>query len=352
MKAKLEQLYERIDRIKDKVNTEEATKTAFIMPFIQLLGYDIFNPEEVMPEYIADIGSKKGEKVDYVIMQDEIPAIIIECKHWKEDTDAHNSQLHRYYSNIKARFGIMTNGITYDFYTDLEEPNIMDSKPFLSINLSDLKDHSVKELEKFSKTTFDVDNILDSAEALKYIKAIRNEFEKEISSPSDDFVRMLVKRFYDRQINANRLETFRGYCKKAFSSYMTDTINARLKSALNINEESSNNEINEVIDEPKKEERKIVTTEEELEGFYIVKAILREKVSSDRIIFRDTQSYFGVLLDDNNRKPLCRLHFNTTNKYIELFHNGKDAPEKKILNAIDEIYDYKKELQQTINNYE
>ena len=98
-------------------------------------------------------------------------------------------------------------------------------------------------------------------------------------------------------------------------------------------------------------ESKVVTTEDEIEGFQIVKAILREVISADRIAPRDTQSYFGVLLDDNNRKPLCRLHLNGGKKYIELFHNGKDVGEKILINSLDDIYNHKAELQKTVDNY-
>ncbi len=350
MKAKLEQLFKKIEEMKEMVKTEEATKTAFIMPFIQLLGYDIFNPMEVVPEFIADIGTKKGEKADYVIMQDGKPAMIIECKHWESNPEAHNSQLHRYYHVSKARFGVMTNGIIYNFFADMEQPNIMDDRPFLTVDLANIKETTAKELEKFTKQSFDIDNILSSAETLKYIKSIKLEFDNELKDPSDEFVKMIVRRFYDKQITANRLEAFREYFKKAITSYMNEIINARLKSALNINEKE---EEEGKENQPEIEESpKIVTTEEELEGFQIVKAILREKLSSERIAYRDTQSYFGILLDDNNRKPLVRLHFNSSNKYIELFDAGKDNSEKVLISSLDDIYNLKERLLKTVENYE
>ena len=354
LKTKLEQLHQRVDNLKEQIQTEEATKNAFIMPFIQILGYDIFNPIEVIPEFVCDIGTKKGEKVDYMIMKDGEPILVIECKHWKENADAHNSQLHRYYHVSKARFGILTNGIIYNFYTDLEKPNIMDEKPFLTINLDDLKDSSIKVLEKFTKTSYDLESILDSAESLKYIKAIRKEFEAEIDNPSDEFIKLLVNRFFDRPLTANRLSIFREYTKRALTSSINESINSRLKSALSINEnihdaKTKENEVVDSIDE--NSESKVITTEDEIEGFQIVKAILREVISADRIAPRDTQSYFGVLLDDNNRKPLCRLHLNGGKKYIELFHNGKDAGEKVLINSLDDIYNYKAELQKTVDNY-
>ena len=354
LKTKLEQLHQRVDNLKEQIQTEEATKNAFIMPFIQILGYDIFNPIEVIPEFVCDIGTKKGEKVDYMIMKDGEPILVIECKHWKENADAYNSQLHRYYHVSKARFGILTNGIVYNFYTDLEKPNIMDEKPFLTINLDDLKDSSIKVLEKFTKTSYDLESILDSAESLKYIKAIRKEFEAEIDNPSDEFIKLLVNRFFDRPLTANRLSIFREYTKRALTSSINESINSRLKSALSINEnihdtKTKENEVLDSIDE--NSESKVVTTEDEIEGFQIVKAILREVISADRIAPKDTQSYFGVLLDDNNRKPLCRLHLNGGKKYIELFHNGKDAGEKVLINSLDDIYNHKAELQKTVDNY-
>lgn len=353
LKLKLEQLHQRVIHLKDQINTEEATKNAFVMPFIQILGYDIFNPTEVVPEHICDIGTKKGEKVDYIIKKDDEPILIIECKHWKESADAHNSQLHRYFHVSKARFGVLTNGLNYNFYTDLEKPNIMDEKPFLTINIEDLKDNAIKILESFTKKDYHLETILDSAEALKYIKAIRKEFEKEIETPSDEMVKLLVSRFFEKPLTANRMIAFKEYTRKALTTSINDSISYRLKSALNINEkievpqEQKVNPIDDNNDLPK-----VVTTEEEMEAFHIVKAILREKISAERIAARDTQSYFGVLLDDNNRKPLCRFHFNSANKYIELFHHGKDAGEKRLLQSLDEIYQHRSELHLTIQNYQ
>lgn len=353
LKLKLEQLHKRVDTLKDQIQTEEATKNAFIMPFIQILGYDVFNPTEVIPEFTCDIGTKKGEKVDYVIMKDNEPILIIECKHWNVNADAHNSQLHRYYHVSKAKFGVLTNGLIYNFYTDLEKPNIMDEKPFFTLDLNNLKDTNVNILNNFTKSSFNLESILDSAEALKYIKAIRKEFEKELQDPSDELIKLLVSRFFERPITASRLVSFKEYTKKALSNSINDSINLRLKNALNISETVPSKELEQVtpIDQ-NVESDKIVTTEEELEGFQIVKAILREGLPAERIAYRDTQSYFGILLDDNNRKPLCRLHFNSTNKYIELFNNGKDNGEKKLINSLDEIYNFKVELLNTIKIYE
>ena len=344
LKQQLLQLHKRVDGLKGKITTEEATKNAFIMPFIQILGYDIFNPIEVIPEFTSDIGTKKGEKVDYAIMRDSQPIIIIECKFWKEKLDSHNSQIHRYFNVTKSRFAILTNGIDYEFYTDLEKANVMDHNPFLQINLNELKDININELSKFHKSNFDLDNILNSANSLKYIKAIRNEFEQELDNPSDSFIKLLVSRFYDGMFTSKRLDSFREYTKKAVKTSIDDLINTRLKSVLTKEEETQENVLEEKV------ESKTITTEEEMEGFRIVVAILRCKISKERIVHRDTQSYFGILLDDNNRKPICRLHLDGKIKKIKIFFK-KTPAEKFNIDTIDDINDYSELLLKAAMSY-
>ena len=127
----LKALADKIILLKDKIETEESTKHAFVLPFINILGYDTYNPTEVVPEFTADLGLKKGEKVDYAIFQNNEPILIIECKNWKEKLSVHGSQLFRYFHVTKTRFALLTNGIHYQFFTDLDEKNKMDQKPFL-----------------------------------------------------------------------------------------------------------------------------------------------------------------------------------------------------------------------------
>ena len=146
-KDQLKHLGDRVTKLKDQILTEEATKNAFIMPFINLIGYDIFDPIEVVPEYVADIGIKKGEKVDYAIIKAGKPIILIECKHWSADLNPHNSQLFRYFHTTEAKFGILTNGICFKFYTDLVVPNKMDEKPFFEFNIDQMKDNQVEKLK-------------------------------------------------------------------------------------------------------------------------------------------------------------------------------------------------------------
>lgn len=188
----LKQLAERVVSLRESISTEEATKMSMILPFFQLLGYDVFNPSEFCPEYTADIGVKKGEKVDYAILIDNTPQILIECKWCGESLSKHGSQLFRYFGTSQAKFGILTNGLTYQFFTDLDEVNKMDLTPFLEIHLDNLKDAQINELKKFSKEIFDKDSIFSTASDLKYSSLIKNLLASDIEEPSDDFCKIHI----------------------------------------------------------------------------------------------------------------------------------------------------------------
>ena len=171
----LKSLADKINQLKSKIETEESTKHAFVLPFINILGYDAFNPLEVVPEFTADLGLKKGEKVDYAIFQNGEPILIVECKSWKEKLTIHNSQLFRYFHVTKTRFALLTNGINYQFFTDLDDQNKMDEKPFLEFDITNLKENTINEIAKFHKANFDINNIVNNASSLKYIKEIKKQ---------------------------------------------------------------------------------------------------------------------------------------------------------------------------------
>ena len=342
----LKSLADKINQLKDKIETEESTKHAFVLPFITILGYDTFNPTEVVPEFTADLGLKKGEKVDYAIIQNNEPILIIECKNWKENLSVHGSQLFRYFHVSKTRFALLTNGIVYQFFTDLDEKNKMDQKPFLEFDITNLKDNTIHEITKFHKSNFDVNTILDNASSLKFIKEIRKLIDTEVNTPSPEFVKLFASKVYNGRLTEKVIEEFTELVQKAFGQLIGEKINDRLQFALN--KEVIIQEKDQVEDT---EQTKVVTTDEEMEGYRIVVAILRRKLPVNRIVCRDTQSYFGILLDDNNRKPLCRLHLNGGKKYIGLFNDNK-TENRQPLNSVDDIYLFEKELLETVGLYE
>lgn len=336
----------RIEKLKENMPTEEATKNALILPFLQALGYDVFNPLEVLPEMVCDIGKKKGEKIDYAILFEGNPLILIECKHWQQNLNLHDTQLLRYFTVSKAKFGILTNGINYRFYTDLIEPNIMDKKPFLEINMLDLKEAQIEELKKFHKSYFDVENILSTASELKYIGGLKGVIAQEFDNPSADFVKLFGKKVYDGTFTSSIVDQFTALLKRAISSYVNDLISNRLKAAIG---NESNEETNSAVDvmptieEEAEPEKRIVTTELELNAFYIIKSILRPVVGVDRILHKDTMSYFAVNID-NTRKLVCRLYFNNEDNLRVAFMDDERKEERIKIDKLDDLYNLSERL--------
>lgn len=238
----IRELAEKARTLKDRSMNEDVTKNALIEPFIGILGYDVSDPDEVWAEFTADAGTKKGEKVDYAILKDGSPTILFECKAAGVDLDEHTDQLIRYFGVTDARFGVLTNGITYRFFSDLEKPNVMDEKPFLELNLLDIQDPLVDELKtlvdglkKFEKESFDVDNIVSTASKLKYTREIKRILTAEYESPSKDFVDFFNKNkkiLPGRRLGSKLLEQYAGYIKDAFRQF----VNAQIIERMALNE--------------------------------------------------------------------------------------------------------------------
>jgi len=342
----IQELAGRIDKLKEHLTTEEATKTALVLPFLQILGYDVFNPREVTPEFTADHGIKKGEKVDYAVFIDGTPICIIECKQYGADLSRAGNQLYRYFSVTACRVALLTDGARYHFFTDLDEPNKMDDRPFMVVDLENLDTSLVPELKKLTKGQFDLSQTLSTAMELKYTREIKNLLTAELDEPSEEFAKFFMKQVYTGHLTASVREQFTPIIRRAFAKLLEERITDRLKSAMSpVAPEAA---------EPAQDaapKSKIETTQDEIDGYLIVKAILRETCNPSRIVPRDTQSYMTVLLDDTNRKQLCRLHFNGTTKYLGLF--GPDKKEERVpLETLDDIFKYADRLKATFGAFE
>jgi predicted type IV restriction endonuclease len=345
----LRALSARIVAMKGLIQTEEATKNAMVMPFIQALGYNVFDPTEVTPELCADVGLKKGEKVDYAILRDGKPIILFECKKSGGDLNInHAGQLFRYFHVTAARFGVLTNGLIYLFFTDLEQPNKMDEKPFFEFNILDFKDRDVDELKKFAKSLFNVDTILTTASDLKFTRTIQNRLAEWMINPSEDFVRLLAADLLNgKRFTPQVKDQFTFITRRAFEQMLSERINERLKGAMS-HEAPLQALKNEEPGVEQSDESEIVTTPEEVEGFHIIRSILRGVVSSQRIVMRDALSYCAILLDDNNRKPICRLRFNNTEKLSIGIFNEKKEEERIPLINLDSLYEHAERLKATV----
>lgn len=266
----------------------------------------------------------------------------------------HGSQLFRYFGVTCAKFGILTNGIVYQFYTDLDESNKMDAKPFLEFDFSKIKESLIPELQKFCKNVFDYDKIVSTASNLKYTSLIKDKISSEMSIPSDDMVKLLLTGVYEGQKNHRVLEKFRQVVKDSFSSIINETVNQKISYALNQGDASEEQQkdspdgSSEEILADTNTDSKIITTENEIQAFYIVRGLLAEICPVDRIVYRDVQRYFSVLLDDNNRKPICRLDLNSKQFRLYVPNENKSFIKYDIIN---DICKYKSDLIDAAKRY-
>ncbi|HBQ15859.1 MAG TPA: restriction endonuclease [Myxococcales bacterium] len=355
-------LASRAPELQSHCATEEATKTALVLPFLAALGYDVFDPTEVVPEYVADVGIKKGEKIDYAIRRQGEVVLLVECKSCGSKLAIeHASQLYRYFSVTKARIAVLTNGLVYHFFSDLDEPNKLDQRPFLILDLLALRDDVLQEASKMAKGAFDLEEMLSSANALKYQREIRNVLEAQLEEPDEEFVKFFHARAGAGRFVQSAREQFTPLVRKAFSQLVSDRVSERLRTALA--SEGHEDELlsprEDALPQPQVDDSDasdssrgdgVETTEDELEGFRVVRAIVCGVLPAERVAFRDAKSYFAVLCDDNNRKPICRLWFNASQKYLGLLDDEKNENRHPIEQVTD-IYRFAEELRGAATRY-
>lgn len=354
-KDTIQQLADKIAKQKDCIATEEATKNSFIMLMIAALGYDVFNPFEVVPEMDCDL-TKKGDKIDYAIMKDEQPVLLIECKHCKQNLNLHSTQLSKYYAASNARFGVLTNGIEYRFYADLNKTNIMDENPFLVINMLDLSDVDIEQLKKFHKSYYNENEILSTAQELQITIQIKDILAANFQSPGDEFARYFVKCINEGKSLQKLIELYKPILKKSIISIINETIQERLNLASKGDEthELDTNLIMGATEEPNKlpdgvvsmdSESGVITTQEEIDAYNIIRSILRKYISADRVIYQDSKSYFIVALE-TKYWWVCRLAFGSRKKSIYFPTEGYKEQERVELENLDDIFKYADRLEQ------
>ncbi|OQA48445.1 MAG: hypothetical protein BWY46_01391 [Firmicutes bacterium ADurb.Bin300] len=342
---KIKKLSERAEKIKDSLETEEATKMSLIMPFFQMLGYDFSDPEEVVPEYTADFGVKKGARIDYAVLREGLPILFIEAKPCGEKLEKHGSQLFAYYNTTaSAKFGILTNGIVYRFYTDLEKSGLMDDAPFLEFDILNMKDEIIGEIKKFSKDDFDIDKICSTASKLKYVNQFKQYFADMLVAPSDEFVKFFMgaSEVYTGVKNQNAIEKYRPWLSQALNDYISEVMKEKINKAINAPAPTSS--------EPATLS-KIITTEEELQGFAIIQNILKDTVSVSDVAYKDCQTYFAVLYKGITTKWICRLKLNDGKQFIvfpdDEMQNGRHVE----IGSIFDISNYKSDLIYSVSRY-
>jgi hypothetical protein len=334
LEARLAELSNVVRDHREVLLTEEAAKNALVMPFLRALGYDVFNPGEVVPEFTCDVATKKGEKVDYAICDGGKVTMLVECKPANSELSVKNAaQLFRYFSVTDARVALLTNGVVYKFFSDLDAPNKMDEKPFFSCQLDSLKKQDIRTLSRFTKPNFDIEKIVEEAASLKMQSLVYKELQREFAEPSDDFIRLIAAKVHTGRLTPAVRDEFKSLIVSSISSLIRDRVNERLTSAL-----TASNPTEEEEDTGAAEEATF-TTEDEVAGFNIVRAIAAKAVDPKRLVMRDAKSYCAVLLDDNNRKTIVRLHFNSpTARYLGTLA-GKDEVRHSLTEPV-QIYQH------------
>lgn len=356
-KDKIEEHVKLLKKYSNENFAEEQTKMYLIAPFLNLLGYNVFNPDDVVAEYVADIGEKKGEKVDYALKINGEVEILIETKPMKDDLSNHDIQLQRYFNVTKAKIGVLTNGVIYKFFTDLEEKNIMDNKPFLLINFLDLTEDKIPEIKKFSKTNYNPEQILNNAEILKYSNGMKNYLNRQLENPDDEFIKIIAREIYDGRLTQNKIDEFKTIFKDTFKTFINDFARKKFERVLenSANTENETLEI-ETLDEVEEKEDGIVTTELELESYFIIKSILGKFTNLDNITFKDTRSYFGILFQNNTRKWICRLKIRN-DKIILIYpsaernNSGNFLENKMNLETLKDLYSLENIFIEILNRY-
>lgn len=347
--AKVDALASRSKTAERQAMTEEATKTSVIMPFIQALGFDVFNLDEVVPEFTTDVGTKKGEKVDYVIKMDGKVSMLIEAKPINTKLgDTQYTQLFRYFTVTDARLAILTNGHEAWFFSDTEEPNKMDKKPFFKFDFQKHDKAQIAELARFHKESFEIDAIIEAASNLKYTRDAAAFLKRQLNDPDDDFVRFVGRQIHEGSVTKTVQEQIKPALQAALDQIIRDRIQDKLSITFQDQKRAKPSEEGTATDE---ETPDIVTTEEEWEGFRIIRAIAARHVPVDRVTIRDSKSYCAIIVDDNNRKPICRLYFNSpTTKNVGIFDTDKNETKFRVEGPQD-LYAHYEALEAVIKSY-
>ncbi|WP_110926758.1 type I restriction endonuclease [Bacillus massiliglaciei] len=263
LKDTLEMLNKVISDSRDLIKNEESTKQFLILPLLRGLGYDTYSPQEVTPEFTADF-LKKKEKVDYAIFLNNTPSIFVEAKPMNQPITKSAPQLSRYFSTFPSvRLGILTNGIEYHFFTDLNNANIMDSKPFFIFNIQNYNEEEFNNLVKFSKNLYDYETIKKLAETLMYYQSFKSVIKEIFESPNDDFIKFVIKERFSFKVTQQFINTSRPLVQKCIQETLTEIISEKFDVAANYQETQ---EIAADLEPIQQEEKKVYYTAEELES--------------------------------------------------------------------------------------
>lgn len=323
-------LAEQIAARRQHIKGEEATKHALVVPFLQVLGYDVFDPLEVQPEHVADFARKSRggqlEKVDYAIWKDGKPVIFVECKPVDAVLEDHEEQLARYFSATPSvRVGLLTNGVRVKAFTDLQQPNLMDPTPFLDVELTCLKPAEIEALRMFHKVDFSPERVLALAEEMVYYSTLTKFISTQLRDPSEGFVRFVIGEVQSfGRVTQRVVERITPILRKAIQTAIVEHVARSFDTAQRAPDPAPQPMAPQLSGEPgTKANADVITTEDEQKCFARIEGWIREIRADAPVCGRDSMSYYTVH-QNNVRKWFARFNLQRAPYWIALRHVRPD----------------------------
>ena len=217
-------LQQQIHRFKSQVPNKEAAKLAFVLPFIECLGFNIRDPYEVKPGYSLNIDCTDSQRIDYCMIVNDAPAFLLACENPSLPLDIMKSPLYPCFSRIACKFAILTNGIEYHFYSDLEVDGILDSRPFFSVDLEGLSASQVEGLSRFQKDVFNPKEILVAVTNLKFRRDLKEALYQELVNPSEEFIFHILKSIKIGRVTQKLIEAYRPDVKECIRETLEELV--------------------------------------------------------------------------------------------------------------------------------
>lgn len=307
----------------EQSDNEAKTRMYLVEPIFKMLRYNRgFEDGNLIPEYDADFANLKGRKVDYAIKFKNKVEIIIEVKKVSINlSDRHLRQLNEYFINTnESKIGVLTNGIEYKFYCRNNSRGAgLHPTPFYSFNIENIEGGSLDQIAEFYMTNIEIKSIITKAQELFFLEEFEEAFYKELSSPSRDFIRAIYTRMNGLRLNERTEKQIR------------ELINS-------VSVESALEKL--IVDEANKANSGIITTNQELKVYHVIKTILAQnkQIETDSIGYKDFKGKFSIILNSNQKKKICDLFISLNSQRIEIEGERFDIPN------IDSIIKLKKRL--------
>lgn len=329
----LSELADRVRTLSPTIDNEEATKHALVLPFLRTLGYDVFNPAEVAPEFRAEGGTKPKDKVDYAIVLNGQPRLLVECKTVGENLASDHGQLYRYFAATSAHFGILTDGVEYWFYSDTVQPNVMDNEPFYEMDLREIVDSDVRCLQSFRRDSFDERAAQAEAEQMRWTQNVQRLIAAQFERPDDELVKWFARKVYRGRYTATVADNFRHIVRQGFNQEVSDRVKRVVERSLQAS--SSDSGQDEVAD--------IAAALHDADALRVIQTVVADVVPANRLSLRETKKFGKVLLDGAAPKIVAKLYLADPNSLAFIVGNGWRSAAHSI-ESVEQIADWADEL--------